>query len=504
MAIVTNKYFLIFFYISSSLVLFNVGAFEYLHAFFRQHETWELDEFALSLIPMLLALSLYTYGKYTEASKSKKAVIAMLYTDLPSGLPNKVSFEEAIKTKAVTTVILLKITNYQSISAAFGVNFTDSIIGSACHTIRQAVKLEFACEVYRLDGNLFGVALADEFTSSAEQTTLLNKINAIQDKFNETLIGDGYQKIYLTLTCGFSNTHPILHTANIALEYASNHSSLIIQEYTPEIVDVKYNLEKVSLLTIISRAIKKDLVGLCFQPIIDNKTNTIVKYEVLMRLFDQDGLPISPMKFLPLAKTLKLYPLLTRAVIAKSFDYFSDKPVAFSLNLSWLDITNTQTMEYFFARIEASPSCAKRLTIEILESEECVHRPLVEFRRKLKTYGIKLAIDDFGVGYSNLGLLRDLSPDYLKIDGSLIQQLDSNTEIRMAVEAISTVAKAHNILTVAEYVSTEKIHALVCDLKIDMSQGYWFSPPIKDLLPANTFVQKYHQEVPRIGHFDLA
>ncbi len=74
----------------------------------------------------------------------------------------------------------------------------------------------------------------------------------------------------------------------------------------------------------------------------------------------------------------------------------------------------------------------------------------------------------------------------------------------MAVEAISTVAKAHNILTVAEYVSTEKIHALVCDLKIDMSQGYWFSPPIKDLLPANTFVQKYHQEVPRIGHFDLA
>ncbi len=490
MAIVTNKYFLIIFYISSSLLLFNIGAFEYLHAFSRQHESWELDEFSLSLIPMLLALSLYTYGKYTEASKSKKEVVKLLHTDLSSRLPNKVSFEEDIKKKAATTVILLKITNYQSISAAFGVNFTDHIISSACHTIRQAVKVEFDCEVYRLDGNSFAVALADEIMLCEEQPTLLNKINAIQERFNETLFGDGYQKIYLTLTCGFSNTHPVLHTANIALEYASNHSSLIIQEYTPEIIDVKYNLEKVLLLTVISRAIKKDLVGLYYQPVIDNKTNTIVKYEVLMRLFDEEGLPISPLKFLPLAKTFKLYPALTRAVIAKSFHYFAEKSVKFSLNLSWLDITNTQTMDYFFAKVEASPSCAKRLTIEILESEECDHRQLVEFRRKIKTYGIKLAIDDFGVGYSNLGLLRDLSPDYLKIDGSLIQQMDANTEIRMAVEAIASVAKAHDILTVAEYVSTEKIHALVCDLNIDMSQGYLFSPPRTDIMPANAFVIK--------------
>lgn len=489
MTIVTNKYFLMFFYISSTLLLFNLGAFEYLHALFLKHEDWELDEFALSLIPMLIALSLYSYGKYVEASRSKKELIKVLHTDLSSRLPNKVSFEEDIKKKAATTVILLKITNYQSISAAFGVNFTDHILSTACHTIRQAVKMEFDCEVYRLDGNSFAVALADEIMLCEEQTTLLNKINAIQEKFNETLFGDGYQKIYLTLTCGFSNTHPVLHTANIALEYVTSHPSLIIQEYTPEIIDVKHNLEKVSLLTVISRAIKKDLVGLYYQPIIDNKTNAIVKYEVLMRLFDEESLPISPLKFLPLAKTFKLYPALTRAIIAKSFHYFTENLVKFSLNLSWLDITNTETMDYFFSKIEASPSCAKRLTVEILESEECDHAQLVEFRRKIKTYGIKLAIDDFGVGYSNLGLLRDLSPDYLKIDGSLIQQMDSNTEMRMAVEAIAAVAKAHGILTVAEYVSTEKIHALVRDLGIDMSQGYLFSPPRESIMPADSFVQ---------------
>ncbi len=91
--------------------------------------------------------------------------------------------------------------------------------------------------------------------------------------------------------------------------------------------------------------------------------------------------------------------------------------------------------------------------------------------------GVKIAIDDFGVGYSNFERLLEYQPDILKIDGSLIKNIDNNPLSFNIVETIVAFAKKEHILTVAEYVENEDIFNILNDLGIDYSQGYYFGKP---------------------------
>ena len=122
-----------------------------------------------------------------------------------------------------------------------------------------------------------------------------------------------------------------------------------------------------------------------------------------------------------------------------------------------------------------------RLVFEILESENLSDYDfLEEFVLKYKKLGIKIAIDDFGSGYSNFIRIIRLKPDYLKIDGSLIKNIDKDNNSYEIVKSIIAFSKTLNIKTIAEYVHSEEIFNLLLELDVDEFQGYYFGKPDED------------------------
>lgn len=149
------------------------------------------------------------------------------------------------------------------------------------------------------------------------------------------------------------------------------------------------------------------------------------------------------------------------------------------MNLSFKDILNYEFIDYLNNALEKLKfEDRNRLVFEILESENLSDYDfLEEFVLKYKKLGCKIAIDDFGSGYSNFIRIIRLKPDYLKIDGSLIKNIDKDNNSYEIVKSIIAFSKTLNIRTIAEYVHSEEIFNLLLELGVDEFQGYYFGKP---------------------------
>jgi EAL domain-containing protein (putative c-di-GMP-specific phosphodiesterase class I) len=217
-----------------------------------------------------------------------------------------------------------------------------------------------------------------------------------------------------------------------------------------------------------------------FQPIVDKEGNTL-KYEVLTRL-KQVGINgteyISPFHFLDIAIKTKQYRYITRSVIRKSFEIMRDKEVDFSINLLFSDIKNVETMQYLKEQIIAY-DIGHRLVLEIVESEDIKdYKLLKNVIGNFRELGVRIAIDDFGSGFSNYAYILEIAPDYLKIDGSLIKEIDSDSNAYKLVSSIQTLASSLGIKTIAEYIHSEAVFETTKKLGIDEFQGFYFSKPL--------------------------
>ena len=149
-----------------------------------------------------------------------------------------------------------------------------------------------------------------------------------------------------------------------------------------------------------------------------------------------------------------------------------------SINLSSLDIEKEETREKLYSLFEEYKDDVSRIVFELLEDEEVKDFAVIKkFIKRVKKLGVKIAIDDFGAGYSNFERLLDFEPDILKIDGSLVKNIANDSYSRNVVETIVSFAKKQNIITIAEFVENEEIFNILYDLGVDYSQGYYFGEP---------------------------
>nr|WP_228285021.1 EAL domain-containing protein [Aliarcobacter butzleri] len=230
----------------------------------------------------------------------------------------------------------------------------------------------------------------------------------------------------------------------------------------------------------IIQAIKKDKFEIFAQSI--NSQNE-KKYEILIRMKDSKDEIVSPYFFINRAKKINLYNEITKKVIQKSFEFFEDKNVEFSINFSISDILEKDVVDFLIQKIYEF-DIGYFLTIEITESEGIDNiEEVVSFIKIVKNLGVKIAIDDFGTGYSNFSYLVKLQADFIKLDGSIIQEINKTKTAKAVVEAIVFFAQKIGIKTVAEFVSSKEIFETCKELNIDYFQGYWFDEPknVKEL-----------------------
>ena len=223
--------------------------------------------------------------------------------------------------------------------------------------------------------------------------------------------------------------------------------------------------------------IKKETVTPYFQGIFSPEDTTVpYKFESLMRLKDSEGRVLSPAAFMEKSKEYRLYTQLMSQMIDKVFEVMSNNDVNVSLNLSYVDICNTELCDKLIQKVKKM-KIGKRLTVEIVESEQILDIDMVNaFIFALKKNGVKIAIDDFGSGFSNFDTIVDLDIDYVKLDGSLVSRIHDK-KYRIILESMVKICHDLGVKTIAEYISDESIMIVAKEIGVDYLQGYHLHKP---------------------------
>ena len=232
------------------------------------------------------------------------------------------------------------------------------------------------------------------------------------------------------------------------------------------------------IIVAVKKALSSSGIISYFQPIIDNETRKIVKFESLVRLIDDKLNLWFPSDFLEISKKGRYYTQITQRVLNNSFQALYETDAGITINLSAVDIEEQNTRKKLINLLEIHQKHAHRITFELLEDANVKEFEIIkQFIKEVKARGVSIAIDDFGSGYSNFERLLDYEPDIIKIDGSLIKNIATDDYSISIVKTIVSFAKEHNIKTVAEFVENEAIFNILCTLGVDYSQGYYFSKP---------------------------
>ena len=396
------------------------------------------------------------------------------FYDKLTGLPNRLKLIARLKESVGKTIILINIDEFTIINDFYGHSIGDNILTQLAKLLERYVSIH-NMELFKLPSDEYAVIADIEHSESAIKAVMrdfLTLINYHEFRVEGTDIG-----VTVTIAAAFINKEGSgLINSDMALKLAkkAGKSVMIYDEDLHLSQEYAKNIEMANL---IKNAIDKDKIVPYFQPIFDIKTGKIDKYESLIRLIKDDGSVVSPFFFLGVAQKIKLYPKLTHIMIEKTFKYFARNGLKFSINLAFTDIMNENTKRYLFDKVEEY-AIAKQLTIEILETQEIENESVIfAFIEKVYDVGAKIAIDDFGSGFANFEYMTKNRSDIMKIDGSLVKNVDKDENARLVVETIVSFAKKLQKKTVAEFVHSKEVFDIVKEMGVDYVQGYYLGEP---------------------------
>lgn len=400
------------------------------------------------------------------------------YYDVLTGLENRRRLTERLEERHNIFLMIINIDSFQEINDLYGEPAGDLILKEFAQFLKGIMPKQEG--LYRLH--------SDEFAHICSSGMDLNEFRLFASLLSEKISQKSFKiddksEVSLSATMGISyGSEMLLVNADIALKRAkkTKKNFLIYDNSMAMMKEYEKNFDWTKRL---KKAIEEDKIVPVFQPIVDTKTQEIVKYEALMRMVDDQGLYIAPIHFLELAKKNKLYHQLTKIMIQKTFEKFESLPYFVSINISVEDILNKEIYHYILKTLEAS-AIGNQIVFEIIESEGIENfDQVLEFINDVKHYGAKISIDDFGTGYSNFEYLMKLKVDYIKIDGSMIKNIDSDKNAQMITASIVSFAKNMNIKTVAEFVHSKNVFDKIKELEVDYSQGYYFGEPTDTITP---------------------
>lgn len=436
----------------------------------------ELDEGSDLNGEILHKLYLEFSSKDKSENSYRNQLFSRYFTDHLTNLPNVYQLRKDLQENTEYGLVLIKIDNFATINNFYGFVIGDYVIEEIAKYLKVTLK-EY--DFYRLSGTEFAFTLQE----SKEFYLLKDFLQQLYEKIKSFFVEYQNTKIFIDFTMASTanvDQKQIFSKVSMALEYAK---SIGVPFW---IYEDRMNFEnKYSRNLELSEIVRESVTNLrivpYFQAIIDNKTSKITKYESLARLVDTKGNILSPLLFIPVAKKIKVYNQITMQMIDKTFKIFEGNDLEFSINLSIEDVMNSELFHFIIKKLKNSQA-SSRLTFEILESESIEDFNKVEkFINEVKRYGVKIAIDDFGSGYSNFSYLIKIKANYIKIDGSLISDIHFDKSACLVVKTIVDFAKQLGMKTIAEYVHSSVVMEKVKELGIDYSQGFYIDEPtLKD------------------------
>lgn len=411
----------------------------------------------------------------TELIENRTKLNDLFKNDPLTGLGNRVSLINKLSKIDDGVLALINIDRFKEINDSYSHEVGDEVIKAFSIRLFDFFT-EKNCILYRVQADIFAI-----YYPYQDIEVMKNLIELFMNEKGKKVYEIDNNKFILTYTCGIAaNRENLLTFADIALSEAKN-KKIKIKEYDNSMKSIEQFKHNILWVEKLYKALSEDRIIAHYQPIYNYKTGKIEKYEALMRMVEDDKI-IYPNEYLTIAKRTKLYPELTYKMVEKVISKFSTLDKEFSLNLCVEDLMNDQLMTFIYDFAEQK-KVFDRMVLEIVESEEIEDSEFItDLLIKFKDKGCKIAIDDFGSGYSNYDYLIKLQADYIKIDGSIIKHILSDEKTQNLVKSIVSFAKKSDIKVIAEFVSSEEISELLKEFGVDYAQGFYYGRPEKDLI----------------------
>ncbi len=411
--------------------------------------------------------------------------------DSLTGLPNRIVLKERLNTILFTEHLLtLKLTNFHEVNDKYGYQVGDQLLLDLSNHLVERLQLRVV-KRSKIKVELFSIGVGEWaiiFNTSAGGAKIKERFVEFADEVERVnfepygLTDIDYLSVSLcggfASRCDFltDNSDEILLKAIEARRYGVRNNTHITNAKDIQVSEEERK-ERMGWLSCVSRAILDQNIITYSQPIVEAGTHEMIGQECLVRIMEADGTIVPPGKFLPMIADTHLYTRLSRHMIKNTIGYMADKQSPFSINLSPQDLLSDKTLEVLETAISGMND-PTRLGLEVLESEQIRdYGRMIEVCDHFRSLGARIIVDDFGSGYSNIDEIIKLEPQIIKLDGSLIRNIDKDQKQRNIASQLVRLCQVFNAKTVAEFVHNQQVCEIAEQMGVDYLQGYYFGEP---------------------------
>lgn len=429
----------------------------------------------------------------TERKQIEQQMFYQARYDSLTGLPNRRLFSHRLSEEIAqaelhqhqVALLFIDLDRFKEVNDTLGHNTGDHLLADAAQRIQLCVRE--ADTVARLGGDEFVVILSEINNLAPVKRIAEAIIVAINKPFQLS----GYSA-YVSASIGGAiypqdakNAETLMSCADQAMYSAKESGRNRFNFFTPSLQEQVQ--QRLQLINSLQDALEENQFEVYYQPIIESSSGKVVKAEALLRWQHPTLGMVSPDKFIPLAEETDLIQDIGNWVFCQAADtvkYWHEQSAEtelrkISINLSPRQLSRGNSDQLAIAYLDQIDLNAAHIVLEITEGLLLDNSPSITQKlERLSKAGIELSLDDFGTGYSAMAYLKKFAIDYLKIDRSFVQELETNANDRAITEAIVMMAHRLGLKVVAEGVETEGQRALLAAVGCEYLQGYLYAEPM--------------------------
>lgn len=433
--------------------------------------------------------------RMAELLARKVATILVTRFDAATGLQTRAAFEQAVATVLAgresalpDSIVYADIDQLHVINENFGMHVGDEVLSKVADVVRRRVPL--GALPARMSGDRFAVYLpalaVDEASKVAEdlRAAVAELSHQRPDGLLKVTISVGVAAVKAEEKQALSHA---VATAEIACKAAKDRGRDRVEMYHDGDVSIVRRHAEVHVVAKLREAIATNRFRLHAQPILPLQAGPAEpRFEILLRLENEDGELEYPGKFLPAAERYQLIGDIDRWVVANTCRVLAanrsilDRRAArFTINLSGQSVTNLAVADFIAAELGSAKIPPDLICFELTETAALANLEKANaFMQRVRELGCTFALDDFGTGTSSLAHLKSLPVSMLKIDGSFVRDAMTNPRSDSLVKAVAQLARAMGITTVAEFVETDELRLRMANLGVDYGQGFAIGKPL--------------------------
>jgi len=446
-----------------------------------------------SVITAFVVSLLITAAVINQVTRTNKRIQHLANHDDLTGSLNRRSFEQALQHTMQTAkqstlssgILYIDFDRFKIVNDTSGHHAGDQLLIQLCTLIKEQLQVDdlFA----RVGGDEFAVvAQRASFKAIAELAeNLRTLVKEFKFQYNGKTFDTSLSIGVLPITGDEVNLETVLQDVDSACYVAKQAGRDRVHVARDGDINLVNYRNDIAGIQDIRRALDNDRLVLFYQPVhqINPQGTEMAHCEILLRIKNDAGELCSPAEFIPIAEKYNLMGEIDRWVISHVFAWVSEHQVERQLprlliNLSGLSFIDDDFLAFVVDALEEHEVDPAKIAFELTETAAVDNIAKAnEFIDQLSKVGCRFALDDFGTGFSTFAYLKKLPIDYLKIDGSLVRNMETDRVDREMVRAINDIGHTVGAKTIAEFVENDAIVGLLREMGVDYAQGYGLQKP---------------------------